>query len=98
FGAPFFTTTTIATVASGVSLDGTTLPESMTSLYGGCTTGTSNGAPCTTCLCVPPPEPIVAFSVLPVLLSKPGFSLSSGQRNPPGATSVTSSADTACVA
>src|ERR1043165_2021761 len=39
---------------------------------------------------------MVAFSVLPVFFSKPGFIRSTGQRIPPGATSVTSSARAAC--
>src|SRR5258705_13991365 len=94
--SPFLTTTTMPTVASGVSVLAMTLPESMTSLYGGCTTGTSNGAPCTTCRCVAPPAPMVAFRTWPVFFSKPGFIISSGHRMPPGATRVTSSARADC--
>src|SRR3989442_117724 len=91
-GSPLRTATTTATVASGVSLLATTLPESSTSLYGGCTTGTSNGSPRTTCWWVAPPAPIVAFTLWPVLRSKAGVILSIGHLMPPGATRVTSSA------
>src|SRR5712692_10620803 len=92
--SPFRTATATATVASGVSVLATTCPEASTSGYGGCTIGTSNGSPRTTCAFVPPPEPNVAFTLWPVRRSNSGMSFSMAARMPPGATSVTSSART----
>src|SRR4029450_7437097 len=92
FLSPFRTTTTIGTDASGVSLLAITFPDLITSSYGGCTTGTSKGAPCTTCLGGAPAAPMVGFMTCPVFFSKPGFIRSTGHRMPPGAIRVTSSA------
>src|SRR6185436_8501154 len=93
---PFLITTTIGTAASGISVLSITLPDAITSSSGGCTIGTSKGAPCTTCRCVAPPEPMVALSTYTVFFSKAGLIRSIAQRMPPGATSVTSSARAAC--
>ena len=49
FGAPFRTATPTATLASGVALLATTLPDDSTSGNGGCTIGTSKASPLATC-------------------------------------------------
>src|ERR1051326_2483762 len=82
----------IATCANGVSLFVTTFPDAITSWYGGCTIGTSNGVPFATCALVPSPEPKVAFTLCPVFFSNAGIICSTPARIPPGAISVISAA------
>src|SRR5215467_3611040 len=89
-GAPSRTATPTETLANGVALLATTLPEAITSRYGGCTMETSKASPRTTCCLVPAPEPNVAFTFIPVSRSKPGVSCSMGALMPPGATRETS--------
>src|ERR1019366_2179665 len=88
--APRFTAIPTLTLASVFALLTTTLPDSSTSGYGGCTIGTSKLSPRATCSFVPSPDPNVAFTLYPVLRSNPGISCSTAARIPPGAINVIS--------
>src|SRR5450432_1720793 len=90
-GAPALTATPTATFASGVRLFTITLPDASTSGKGRWMTGTSKSPPSATCFFEPSPDVNVAFTLLPLLLSKRGSKTSSAALAPPGAISVISS-------